>query len=62
VGTVERVRSGSRTSDAALQAYGRIDVLVNNAGVMWVGSFDDEPEEAAHRQLDVNLRTGSSAG
>lgn len=35
--------------------WGPIDVLVNNAGVMWVGSFDEEPEEAARRQLDVNL-------
>jgi NADP-dependent 3-hydroxy acid dehydrogenase YdfG len=41
---------------APVQAkWGPIDVLVNNAGVMWVGSFDDEPEGAAHRQLDVNL-------
>ncbi|MBL1073663.1 SDR family oxidoreductase [Nocardia sp. 2] len=34
---------------------GPIDVLINNAGVMWVGSFDAEPEEAIHRQLAVNL-------
>jgi NADP-dependent 3-hydroxy acid dehydrogenase YdfG len=41
--------------DAVQAKWGPIDVLVNNAGVMWVGSFDDEPEEAARRQLDVNL-------
>lgn len=34
---------------------GPIDILINSAGVMWVGSFDDEPESAARRQLDVNL-------
>ncbi|WP_442921910.1 SDR family oxidoreductase [Microbacterium sp. CH12i] len=34
---------------------GPIDILVNSAGVMWVGSFEDEPEIAARRQLDVNL-------
>lgn len=45
--------------DAFLQAvehqWGSIDVLVNNAGVMWVGAFDGEPESAAQRQIDVNL-------
>ncbi|MEV0945488.1 SDR family oxidoreductase [Rhodococcus sp. NPDC049939] len=35
--------------------WGAIDVLVNNAGVMRVGSFDEEPESATDRQLAVNL-------
>ncbi|NKY48605.1 SDR family oxidoreductase [Nocardia vermiculata] len=35
--------------------WGPIDVLVNNAGVMWVGSFDEEPETATARMLEVNL-------
>jgi short-subunit dehydrogenase len=34
---------------------GPIDVLVNNAGIMWVGPFEEEPEDAALRQFDVNL-------
>lgn len=41
--------------DAAGTALGPIDVLVNNAGVMWVGRFEDEPEDAALRQFDVNF-------
>jgi NADP-dependent 3-hydroxy acid dehydrogenase YdfG len=32
-----------------------VDVLVNNAGVMWVGSYDQEPASAAQRQFDVNF-------
>lgn len=32
-----------------------LDVLVNNAGIMWVGRFEDEPEAVAIRQFDVNL-------
>ncbi len=32
-----------------------IDVLVNNAGVMWVGAFDAEPAAAGHRMMDVNF-------
>lgn len=35
--------------------WGPLDVLVNNAGVMWVGAFDEEPESATQRMLDVNL-------
>jgi NAD(P)-dependent dehydrogenase (short-subunit alcohol dehydrogenase family) len=34
---------------------GPIDVLVNNAGVMWVGPFQDEPPAAVRRQLAVNV-------
>jgi short-subunit dehydrogenase len=34
---------------------GPVDVLVNNAGVMWVGRFEEEPEQAARRQIEVNL-------
>ncbi|HEX5543315.1 MAG TPA: SDR family oxidoreductase [Micromonospora sp.] len=37
------------------ERWGPLDVLVNNAGVMWVGRFDAEPEAATARQLEVNL-------
>lgn len=36
-------------------AWGPIDVLVNNAGVMWVGPFNAEPDAATERQIAVNL-------
>lgn len=35
--------------------YGPIDILINSAGVMWVGEFEQEPESASRRQLEVNL-------
>jgi NAD(P)-dependent dehydrogenase (short-subunit alcohol dehydrogenase family) len=41
--------------DLVAEHLGPVDVLVNNAGVMWVGPFDEEPESAAQRQIDVNL-------
>ncbi len=41
--------------DQAEATVGPVDVLVNNAGVMWVGPFDEEPETAAERMLDVNF-------
>lgn len=40
---------------ATEKLWGPIDVLVCNAGVMWVGPFDEEPESHTRRMLDVNL-------
>ena len=34
---------------------GPLDVLVNNAGVMWVGPFDAEPETATEAMFAVNV-------
>jgi NAD(P)-dependent dehydrogenase (short-subunit alcohol dehydrogenase family) len=36
-------------------AFGAIDVLVNNAGVSAVGTIEDNDEDEWHRVLDVNL-------
>ncbi len=40
---------------AVTAAFGPIDVLVDNAGVMWVGPFQAEPEASARRRMQVNL-------
>ena len=37
------------------RTLGPLDVLVNNAGVMWVGPFTEEPETSLRRQLEVNM-------
>jgi NAD(P)-dependent dehydrogenase (short-subunit alcohol dehydrogenase family) len=41
--------------DAAEERHGPLDVLVNNAGVDWVGPFHAEPDEVSRREIDVNL-------
>jgi len=36
-------------------AYGRIDVLVNNAGIGAQGTIEDNPDDQWHRVFDVNV-------
>jgi NAD(P)-dependent dehydrogenase (short-subunit alcohol dehydrogenase family) len=41
--------------DAAEERHGPLDVMVNNAGIDWVGPFHEEPDEVTRREIDVNL-------
>lgn len=41
--------------DGVEQQLGPLDVLVNNAGIMLLGRFVDEDDEATARMIDVNL-------
>ena len=40
---------------ARVDGGGRIDVLINNAGVMPVGSFVDQSQQAIRSSIEVNL-------
>jgi NADP-dependent 3-hydroxy acid dehydrogenase YdfG len=40
---------------AAERELGPVDVLVNNAGIMPIGPFLDEPDALTRRQVDVNV-------
>jgi len=42
--------------DAAIAQYGRVDVLVNNAGIMITKLLKDTTDEDFTRQFDVNVR------
>jgi NADP-dependent 3-hydroxy acid dehydrogenase YdfG len=44
------------TVRTAVAAFGRIDVLVNNAGVMLLGPVVDAPLEEWQRMIDLNLK------
>jgi NAD(P)-dependent dehydrogenase (short-subunit alcohol dehydrogenase family) len=47
--------SFTRFLDAAAERHGPLRLLVNNAGVDWMGPFHDEPFEVTRREVDVNL-------
>jgi NAD(P)-dependent dehydrogenase (short-subunit alcohol dehydrogenase family) len=40
---------------AALARFGRIDVLVNNAGIGYFGSFEESEMSEARRMFDINV-------
>ncbi len=44
-----------RLFDAAEQAFGAVDVLVNNAGIMQLSPIADTTDEAFERQVAINL-------
>jgi NAD(P)-dependent dehydrogenase (short-subunit alcohol dehydrogenase family) len=39
----------------ALQRFGAVDALHNNAGIGWTGRFEDMPADAARRLLEVGV-------
>ncbi len=42
---------------AALDVFGRLDIVVNNAGIVIAGPFEDLTDEQFDRILDVNVRS-----
>jgi NAD(P)-dependent dehydrogenase (short-subunit alcohol dehydrogenase family) len=54
---VTRAAEAEAMVGAAVQAFGTLDILVNNIGLAQVGTVVDTTEEAWDRALDVNLRT-----
>jgi NAD(P)-dependent dehydrogenase (short-subunit alcohol dehydrogenase family) len=40
---------------AALERFGRIDVLVNNAGIGYFGSFEESELTEVHKMFDINV-------
>jgi NADP-dependent 3-hydroxy acid dehydrogenase YdfG len=48
--------AANATVAAIVERFGRLDTVVNNAGVMLVGPFADAPDGEWDRMIDVNVR------
>ncbi len=51
---VTKAQEWERIVERALELHGRVDVLVNNAAVLHLGTIENTPEEAFRRLLEVN--------
>lgn len=52
---VTRPEDCQRLVDAAIERYGRVDVLINNAGVIDVAPFQDQPLSAFEEAMRINF-------
>jgi NAD(P)-dependent dehydrogenase (short-subunit alcohol dehydrogenase family) len=52
---VTKLEDLERCRDRALEAFGRVDVVMNNVGVLVVGPVEDIPVEAWERVININL-------
>lgn len=52
---VSREKQVEQTVDLAISRFGRLDVVVNNAGLMIFKAIEDQTEEDWRRVLDVDL-------
>jgi 3-oxoacyl-[acyl-carrier protein] reductase len=53
---VSKSQEVKKLFNTAIEKYGRIDVLVNNAGIMTLKMIKDTTDEDFTRQFDINVR------
>ncbi len=54
---ITRLANVQRIREEVVAAHGRLDVLVNNAGIVVTTPFEDASYEEIERELDVNYRS-----
>ena len=57
VGDVTNIDSCQEMTEAAVHAYGKLNVLINNVGISGPGSVTDVDEEFWDTVIDVNLKS-----
>merc|ERR1711976_438407 len=55
-GDITKMEDCKRIADAASKYFGKIDVLVNNAGIVATGEFEKTPVEKLMTVFDTNVR------
>ncbi len=56
-GDVSKATDAERAAEECMKAFGRLDVLVNSAGIQRYGTTVDTPEEVWDEVLDINLKS-----
>jgi 3-oxoacyl-[acyl-carrier protein] reductase len=54
-GDVSKAADAQGIINAAIETYGRLDILVNNSGVYEFAPIEDITEEHFHRQFNINV-------
>ncbi|PMS16213.1 oxidoreductase [Trinickia dabaoshanensis] len=54
-GDVSKAADAQGIIDAAVETYGRLDILVNNSGVYELAPIEEFTEEQFHRQFNINV-------
>jgi glucose 1-dehydrogenase len=54
---VSKIADLQKLVDSAVKAFGRLDIMVNNAGIETRTSILDTTEEQYHKVLDINLKS-----
>ncbi len=54
-GDIMSVETNQRLVDAAVTQFGRLDVVVPNAGILGIGGVKNSPLEIWQRTIDINL-------
>jgi len=54
-GDVSKAAEAQGIIDGAIQAFGRLDILVNNSGVYEFGTIEGFTEESFHRMFNINV-------
>ena len=53
---VSKTTQAESLFEAALQEFGKVDVLVNNAGVMALSTLNETSDDDFNKQFDVNMK------
>jgi 3-oxoacyl-[acyl-carrier protein] reductase len=54
-GDVSKASDAKKIVDAAIETFGKLDVLVNNSGIYEFGAIEDLDEASFHKQFNTNV-------